>query len=159
MRKSTTRHTMSGTATMTRPSRSRSRGGSADKIWAVGLAGATCVGLVGVVGVRAAQDAAAQTPTPTSASTTTTAASTSLSGLTEAQLDDYAQTLEGERVRLEAYHAELLETAARLQGAADVLNQGRSGAGLVTAPPAAKPLPKPAAAPQVAKPQAQTRGS
>lgn len=160
---------------MTKRSPSRSRGGAADKIWAVGLAGATCVGLVGAVGVRTAQDAAAAAQVPastevTSASPQANVAVTS-SGLTEAQLDEYALALEGERARLDAYHAELLDAAARLQEAADALNQGRSGAVTTQAQsaakpatepvpkPASKPVPKPAAAPQVAKPQAQTRGS
>lgn len=156
---------------MTKRSPSRSRGGAADKIWAVGLAGATCVGLVGVVGVRTAQEAAAAAQT--SSSSAEAAASSQMSGavtssgLTEAQLDQYALALEGERARLAAYHAELLDAAARLQQAADALNQGRSGAAITQTQPAAKPaskaaaqpVPKPAAAPQVAKPQAQTRGS
>ena len=164
---------------MTKRSPSRSRGGAADKIWAVGLAGATCVGLVGTVGVRTAQEAAAAAQVPASTEVTSAVSQASVavtsSGLTEAQLDEYALALEGERARLAAYHAELLDAAARLQQAADGLNQGRSGAVTsqaqsaskpATKPasepvgkPAVKPVPKPAAAPQVAKPQAQTRGS
>ena len=160
---------------MTKRSPSRSRGGAADKIWAVGLAGATCVGLVGAVGVRTAHEAAAAAQTSSSsteaAASLQTSGAVTTSGLTEAQLDEYALALEGERVRLEAYHAELLDAAARVQQAADALNQGRSGAATTQTQPAAKPaskaaakpaskrVPKPAAAPQVAKPQAQTRGS
>lgn len=171
-----------GTATMTKRSPSRSRGGAADKIWAVGLAGATCVGLVGTLGLRTAQEAtaAAQTPPATAdpSASSQMAVAVSSSGLTEAQLDDYALALEGERARLESYHAELLNAASRLQQAPDALNQGRVGAvptsgtkakkaktpkagavAGVTTRPVSKPVPQPAAAPQVAKPQAQTRGS
>ena len=180
-------------ATMTRRSPSRSRGGAADKIWAVGLVGATCVGLVGTLGLRTAQEAAATAQTPSSTADPSASSqmnvAVSSSGLTQEQLDDYALALESERARLEAYHAELLDAAGRLQEAANSLNQGRVGsvstsakkakkakkanaledgavAGATTRPvskpvakPVAKPVPKPAAAPQVAKPQAQTRGS
>lgn len=113
-------------------SKSRTRGGSADKIWAVGLAGATCIGLVGTVGVRAAQDAAASTNTPdpvvevtSEAGDATQAAVVSSTGLTEQQLDEYARALEAERARLEAYHAELLDVAARLQESADAVAQAQ----------------------------------
>ena len=41
---------------MTKHASKGGRQGTADKIWAVGLAGATCAGLVGVVGVRVAED-------------------------------------------------------------------------------------------------------
>jgi hypothetical protein len=154
----------------------RSRQGAADKIWAVGLAGVTCVGLVGTMGVRVAQDAVASTnaaevvSTETGMDATSVAVSTS-SGLTEQQLDEYARALEAERLRLEAYHAELLDAAAKLQDsvsasspsqnvvparASSTKNKSKPAA---KPKPAAQPVPKPAAAPQVAKPQAQTRGS
>lgn len=110
----------------------RSRQGSADKIWAVGLAGATCVGLVGTLGVRVAQDAAASTTAPdpvvevsSDATAVTSVAVVSSSGLTEEQLDEYARALEAERLRLEAYHAQLLDVAARLQESADSVAQAQ----------------------------------
>ena len=189
----TTTTTMSGMATMTEHARSapaakgRSRQGAADKIWAVGLAGVTCVGLVGTMGVRVAQDAVASTKVPDTTITDATADATSISvttstGLTEQQLDQYARALEDERLRLEAYHAELLDAAAKLQQSADALSQNQNVVPASTSSkkeskpaaqaqkpqtanqaqkpkPAAKPVPKPAAAPQVSKPQAQTRGS
>lgn len=145
MTTSTTTTTMIAMTTMTKHakdaprrtsgSKSRSRQGASDKIWAVGLAGVTCVGLVGTLAVRAAQDAAASTaPTDSQvaidasqseadAQYATTAYSSS--GLTEQQLDEYARALESERLRLEAYHAELLDVAARLQESADALSQAR----------------------------------
>lgn len=120
----------------------KTRGGSADKVWAVGLAGATCLGLVGVVGARTAQDAAAspvQEDATLVLSTTSTMEAVSSSGLTEAQLDEYARALEAERVRLEAYHAELLDVAARLQHTADSVAQA------ATAVPAATKATQPKA--------------
>lgn len=170
----------------------KGRQGSADKIWAVGLAGVTCAGLVGVVGVRVAQDASAGTvdvePGPVVLGSDEDAAvAVASSGLTEAQLDQYAGALAAEAVRLKAYHAELLEVAARLQESADALDSAQQVAPALsdaktdkaskpskssnaqdpakqaarpTKPaPAARPVPKPAAAPQVATPQATTRGS
>lgn len=196
--------TTTGMATMTKHAqdnprpKSRSRQGASDKIWAVGLAGATCIGLVGTVGVRAAQDAAASTAVPDSGSVveavagsaeTGSATAVSSTGLTEAQLDQYARALQEERVRLEAYHAELLNAAARLQESVDAISQAQGvipaststnatskqannkkssnkksnsdapKASAAQPAPAAKPVPQPAAAPQVAKLQAQTRGS
>ena len=178
--------------TMTKHASMKGRQGSADKIWAMGLAGVTCAGLVGVVGVRVAQDASAGTvdvePGPVVLESDEDAAvAVASSGLTEAQLDQYAGALAAEAVRLEAYHAELLEVAARLQESADALDSaqqvapalsdaktseaskpGKSSnaqnpakpAARPTKPaPAARPVPKPAAAPQVATPQATTRGS
>ena len=178
--------------TMTRHANKNSRQGGADKIWAVGLAGVTCAGLVGVVGVRVAQDAAASTADVDSGSAVMeygeeSALAVSSSGLTEAQLDQYAGALAAEAARLEAYHAELLEVAAQLQASADALSKAEqvvpAGSGgnanentaqpepgsaarptqpakpAKPAKPAVKPVPKPAAAPQVAAPQATTRGS
>ena len=110
----------------------KTRGGSADKVWAVGLAGATCLGLVGVVGVRSVEEAAAATPVQDEATLVlTTSASSeavSTSGLTEEQLDEDARALEVERLRLEAYHAELLDVAAQLQASADSIAQASKAA-------------------------------
>ena len=107
----------------------------------------------------------------------------STSGLTEEQLDEYARALEVERLRLEAYHAELLAVAAALQESADSIAQATgavpaedSGRGEVTGKPqqaskpqaavepavqpqpVAKPAPAAKPAPQQA-PQAATKGS
>ena len=118
--------------TMTRHQRTttKARGGSADKVWAVGLAGATCVGLVGVVGARSVEEAVAATPVQDEAtlvlSSTSLTQPVSSTGLTEEQLDEYARALDVERTRLEAYHAELLDVAAALQESADSLAQASS---------------------------------
>ena len=167
----------------------RSRQGAADKIWAIGLAGATCVGLVGTMGVRAAQEAVASTEVPDAPSVTadysedaSPVAAVTSAGLSYEQLEQYARALEVERMRLDAYHQELLEVAAQLQGSADALSQAGGTISASTTKKAKKtaqsarqtspaPIsqpeqvtppkaaPKPAAAPQVVQPQAQTRGS
>lgn len=167
--------------------KSRSRQRTPDKIWAVGLAGATCVGLVGTMGVRVAQEAVASTEVPDSPAVAVAYAEdqpavsgVTSSGLTYEQLDQYARALEVERMRLETYHQELLQVAARLQESADALSQAgatipanaskkakkiaqaareTSNASAAQGQQVTKPVPKPAAAPQVVQPQAQTRGS
>ena len=124
--------TMTKHAKPTSRSKPRSRQGASDKIWAVGLAGATCIGLVGTIGVRAAQDAVASTnaadPAVEVISDATAASQVAVvtsTGLTEQQLDEYARALEAERLRLEAYHAELLDVAARLQESVDAVAQAQ----------------------------------
>lgn len=164
---------------MTKRAKPRARQGGADKVWAVGLAGATCLGLVGAVGVRTAQEAAAepvQSEEQVNLATDAVprAIAVSSSGLTEGQLDQYAQALANERSRLEDYHAELLDTAARLQEAADAQARAQgaisAGASAVSSKSAAQseqpsveatgadevaePAPKPASKPKpVSKPQ------
>ena len=157
-------------------SKSRSRQSSADKVWAVGLAGATCLGLVGTMGFRAAQEAVASTDVPDAPSAAAAypqdksdSSSVASARLTYEQLDQYARALEVERMRLDAYRQELLEASARLQNSADALSKaGATAPGGVSkkakkiaqsARENPKSRPKPAAAPQVVKPQAQTRGS
>ncbi|MDD2858695.1 MAG: hypothetical protein PHU75_08485 [Candidatus Nanopelagicales bacterium] len=80
------------------------------KIAAFGLASATCLGLVGVVALRTAQESQAAEAT----SDIALAAVTSTSGFTRAQLDAYAAQLAAERQRLEDYRLQLVATAAAL---------------------------------------------
>lgn len=78
------------------------------KALAFGLASATCLGVVGLISVRNAQDSAAATDEYTlTASTTST-------GVTQAQLDQYASQLAAEQQRLEAYRLQLIDTANSL---------------------------------------------
>lgn len=134
----------------------RKRGGAADKAWSLGLAGATCLGLVGLVGVRTMTDAAAEeTATPVESVP-------SNSGLSQAELDAYAASLDTQRAELDAYRAQLIETAQQLQVVADTLGvrgtvvqpvSQQSGGKKKSAPRAsAAPKPQPA-------PQASTRSS
>lgn len=136
----------------------RKRGGAADKAWSLGLAGATCLGLVGVVGVRSITDASA---TDTAAVTDASSA-----GLSQADLDAYAASLNAQQVQLDAYRAQLVDVAQQLQAVADATTQSDA-----TVIPVAKkknkgatttivPPPRPQAAPQLqAAPQAKTRSS
>lgn len=133
--------------TMTKP---KSRGGTADKVWSIGLAGATCLGLVGLVGARTITEASAADPTEQAISS---------SGLTQADLDAYANVLDAQSAQLDSYRAQLIEAASHLQ----VASQGQGVVQPVLTQPAKKRknlVPRPQAAPQLqAAPQAKTRSS
>ena len=173
---------------MTDRARHIRRTGTPEKILTAGLATATCVGLVGMLGVRMVEASAAATDPvdlavasqPQSAARPVTEA-TSSGGLTEAQLDAYAAALAQEKERLDAYRAKLVKTATKLR------KQARAQAGAparqwapasgarpaapagsaATAQPAPRPVakPKPAPAPQAAPapkpatPQSTSQGS
>ena len=100
---------------------SRRTNSTASKIVSAGLATATCVGLVGVIGVRTAQDsAAADSSSATEAQASAVAAPTSTDGYTQAELDAYAAQLAAEAQRLTDYRAQLAE--ARGGGARGLLS-------------------------------------
>ena len=136
----------------------RKRGGAADKAWSLGLAGATCLGLVGLVGARSITDAAASDTAPV--------ADASSTGLSQAELDAYAESLNAQQAQLDAYRAQLVDVAQQLQKATDATTQSDA-----TVIPVAKkknksatttiiPAPRPQAEPQLqAAPQAKTRSS
>ena len=146
--------------------KARKRGGSADKVWAIGLAGATCAGLVGVIGVRAVTDAAAQ-PVELDAQLVANATPVSSSGLTEADLDAYAWSLAAERQRLLDYHQQLVDAAGKLQAVAGKVEgavagkKGKGKAASAQSPVSGVVKPAPAAkrAPNVVAPQAMSKGS
>jgi len=79
---------------------------AAQKFTALGIATATCVGLVGVIAVRNAQDAQAAT----------TVAVEPQSSVTLEQLDAYAALLLAEQQRLETYRQQLAGVARALAG-------------------------------------------
>jgi hypothetical protein len=154
------------------PLRSRRRS-NADRIVAAGLATATCVGIVGVLGARTIQDSntAAAAALSTKAGNATLAVSST--GLTQAQLDAYAAQLQQQGQQLDAYRAKLAKTAARLTTAAAASTTTAASASASTSgtstvkhtpkvhvpKPAAKPAPKPVAKPAPApapRPAAQT---
>ena len=96
---------------------------ASQKILALGLASATCVGLVGMIAVRSAQDASAQEATSQDgANQVDLAAATTSNGVTQTQLDQYAAQLATERARLEAYRQQLVTAANQLS------TQSRTGA-------------------------------
>ena len=144
---------------------SRRTNSTASKIVSAGLATATCVGLVGVIGVRTAQDsAAADSSSATEAQASAVAAPTSTDGYTQAELDAYAAQLAAEAQRLTDYRAQLADAALTLQVSAG------SNAGVTLSDPAAVPAnpqgikkPKPTvskpAAQAAPKPQANTKSS
>lgn len=141
----------------------------AGKLLAAGLAGATCIGLVGVIGIRSATDAAANASAngdqaasdlaaadAIEAGTVDLASATTSDGLTRAQLDDYAAQLATERQRLLDYRAYLADVATQLQAVAQGSGAVVSEASVTTAKK--KPNAKPRAAQQQApKPQAQPK--
>ena len=121
---------MSKTPPVRRPSRRTNT--TAGRVLSAALATTTCVGLVGVIGVRMADENAAQaasgSPDPAAAASTdqagaiqlistTSPAATSSSGLTREQLDAYAAQLTTERQRLIDYRNQLVAIATQLQQA------------------------------------------
>ncbi len=154
---------------------SRRTNSTASKIVSAGLATATCVGLVGVIGIRTAQDSAAADSGSTSeAAAPIAAAPTTTDGYTQADLDAYAAQLDAEAQRLADYRAQLIDAAMTLQASAggpsrlSVTNPAAvpgKAAGLTAASakprvtkPAAQAAPKPQQAPKP-QPQSNTKSS
>ena len=135
-----------------RPSR---RGHSTtDKVVSAGLAVAACAGLIGVIAVRTGQDAqAADAQASTEVTDSTLVAATTSTGLTQAQLDDYAAQLEAERIKLIDYRDRLALAAASLNGTGSLqaaLPSAKSGAA-IKSPSAASAKQKSKAAKAKAK--------
>ena len=90
--------------------RRRGRNHTSDRVLAVGLASATCLGLVGVVGVRAAQERSlAEGMVPAASVEPVTA-----SGLTQSDLTSWEAELKAEQARLVRYQRRLSAVAATL---------------------------------------------
>lgn len=144
------------TAMMTDRRHSRAplrRSSAPEKILAAGLATATCVGLVGVIGARTvAADSASggessSATTPQPAPDTALVEPTTSTGLTEADLDAYAAQLAAEREKLDAYRATLVKAGKKLQRQAAGLTAAASGGSAAsTSSTPARPASKPAAA-------------
>lgn len=123
---------MSKNPPVRRPSRRTNT--AAGRVLSAALATTTCVGLVGVIGVRMAEENAAQaasgSPEPAASEvvgaadatielvSSTSPAATSSDGRTREQLDAYATQLEQERQRLVDYRNQLVDIATQLQAAA-----------------------------------------
>lgn len=153
-----------------RPSRGRTS--TVGKIASASLATMTCIGLAGVLAVRAAQDSTAAEATAGSASSADAAqgiAPTTSTGLTQEQLDAYAQQLDDQAQALADYRAQLIDVATQLQAVADsqgvqVRSSGgaarsASGQGTTANGPTKPAKPRPAAQPPVAPAQGQSQGS
>ena len=144
------------TAMMTDRRHSRAplrRSSAPEKILAAGLATATCVGLVGVIGARTvAADSASggessSSTTPQPAPDTALLEPTTSTGLTEADLDAYAAQLAAEREKLDAYRAKLVTAGKKLQRqAARLAASSASGGSVASTSTPARPASKPAAA-------------
>ena len=156
---------------------SRRTNSTASKIVSAGLATATCVGLVGVIGIRTAQDsAAADSTSGGEAAAPVAAAPTTTDGFTQAELDAYSAQLDAEAQRLADYRAQLIDAAMSLQASAGgpsklavtnpaaVPGKEKSSAAASTkskakvSKPAAQAAPKAQQAPQP-KPQSNTKSS
>ncbi|MDP2013995.1 MAG: hypothetical protein Q8L05_07200 [Actinomycetota bacterium] len=114
------------------------------KITALGLASATCIGLVGVIAVRNVQEASATESTGQSVPVD----SSNSTGVTQAQLDIYAAALAAERQRLDAYRLQLVAAANALNGRSGVVSTIPAGPKKSRAPQAIPTAPK---APSIAK--------
>jgi hypothetical protein len=160
----------------TRHSRAPLRRSSApERILSAGLATATCVGVVGLLGARTIEaNATASVPESSEVEASQAlepvalaAEPTTSSGLTQADLDAYAAQLATEKDRLDAYRAKLVKTAKKLQKAAAAQRQEQaftaqswtapqaSGSSNASRPAAKAPAAKaPAAKAPTAKPKA-----
>jgi hypothetical protein len=156
---------MSNSRHLAAPLRSRRRL-STDRIISTGLAVTACAGMVAVIGVRSMEDSAA-----TQQAATVDAGAVSSTGLTEAQLDDYAAQLQAESARLDSYRDKLATVAASLKTTPAARQSPVTKSRPVAKPkPVAKPAPvakpKPVAKPApvakpkpAAKPQSHTKSS
>ena len=136
---------------------SRRTNSTASKIVSAGLATATCVGLVGVIGIRTAQDsAAADSSSATEAQASAVSVSTSTDGYTQAELDAYAAQLAAEAQRLTDYRAQLAEAALTLQVSAGGNVSVTEPIPSVSKPSVSKPTVSKPAAQAAPKPQPQS---
>ncbi|MCX6432157.1 MAG: hypothetical protein NTX29_05035 [Actinobacteria bacterium] len=148
------------------------RSSTPERVLSAGLATATCVGIVGLVGARTIEanttsaesqqaSASAVVAQPVAPVQQVAVEPTTTSGLTEADLDAYAIQLAAEKDRLDAYRAKLIKTATKLQRLAAQQSQqaaaparssstNSSSASTQTSKPAKKPAKQ-----QVAQPAAQ----
>ena len=153
--------------TMTNPTNSKPapsshrksrRNSRADKIWSAGLAATTCIGIVGVIGVRSVEanaDAAASQPATTDIALVSSNVPTTSTGLTQADLEAYAAALAAESAKLDSYRASLVDAANALRAASGqsavkqpTVQQPSVQRPKVTRPPAAQSAPQSAPAPQ-----------
>ncbi|CAB5016286.1 unannotated protein [freshwater metagenome] len=140
------------------PHRKSRRNSRADKIWSAGLAATTCIGIVGVIGVRSVEanaDAAASQPAATDIALVSSNVPTTSTGLTQADLEAYAAALDAESAKLDSYRAALVDAANALQAASGQpvvqqpsVQQPSVQQPKVTRAPAAQSAPQIAPAPQ-----------
>ncbi len=124
------------------------------KIISTGLAVATGIGIVGVIGFRTAADASAQSSSEVTNVEAIIAEVPTLDGYSAEQLQAYAQALTQEAARLSEYRDQLNTVAQQLAtksgGAVTVSSKA-------AAPPKASSAPKVAPVPVTQKPAPQTK--
>ena len=96
------------TMTTTEPRRAAKKSRAGERMLAVGLASTACIGLVGVIGVRAAQSDEVEVEPVDYAEPT------SSQGLTRADLDAYAAQLADQAAQLKDYRQQLKAVAKQL---------------------------------------------
>lgn len=147
--------------TTTEPKRKAPKSRAGERMLAVGLASTACIGLVGVIGVRAAQSDEVKTQ-PVDATE-----HVSSQGVTQADLDAYAAQLADQAAQLKDYRRQLKAVAAQLNDEIGAYNRAlTAGEPVYVEVPSAgtwsgggnsgggnTPAPAPAPAPQ---PQSQT---
>ena len=139
-----------------RPARGRTS--TVGKIASASLATMTCIGLAGVLAVRAAEESAAAPTAADSSTSSSDTQGTSSTGLTQDQLDAYARQLDDEAKRLSDYRQQLIQVAGELQAAAQ--NQGLSVRSSTDVGQSTRQVkPQPAAQPPASPAQGQTQGS
>jgi hypothetical protein len=139
--------------TMTDRRRNRApmrRSSTPERILSAGLATATCVGVVGLLGARTIEANATSASVPSNeqvdttlvddtSTTTALAEPTTASGLTQADLDAYAAALTKEKERLDAYRAKLVRTAKKLTRQIAAGNAAAAAAAIPSRPSAPRP--------------------
>lgn len=128
------------------------------KIISTGLAVATGIGIVGVIGFRTAADASAQSSSEVTNVEAVIAEVPTLDGYSAEQLQAYAQALTQEAARLSEYRDQLNTVAQQLAtksgGAVTVSSKAVSSK--AATPPKASSAPKVAPVPATQKPAPQT---
>ena len=103
--------------TTTEPRRPAKKSRAGERMLAVGLASTACIGLVGVIGVRAAQSDEGKTQ-PIDATEPV-----SSQGLTQADLDAYAAQLADQAAQLKDYRQQLKAVAQQLNDEISTYNR------------------------------------
>lgn len=146
------------------PTKAKSAHGKSSKVISTGLAVATGIGMVGLIGVRASQEASANTTaTDNSAEVAVSDSSVVVSsdGYTKEQLDAYALALNEEANRLADYRNQLNELVAQISGNPTEVRKAspQKSKPAVSKPAANKPTAKPAPAIAAPQPQSKSQGS
>ena len=103
--------------TTTSPARKPAKSRTGQRMLAAGLASTACIGLVGVIGVRAAQSSGPETEPASDQEPV------SSSGYTQADLDAYAAQLADQSAQLADYRRQLKQVASQLNSEIAAYNE------------------------------------